>query len=295
MPCGLYKRAMTATEAIPVPPRSALFVPATRARAVEKAAGLGADMLILDLEDATGPDEKIQARESVATALEHWTGCGAIRAVRINAPDTEHWREDLAAAQNADAIVVPKIMTAQDLHTVRAALSDGPPLWAMIETPSALLKLREIAEAAHGAGVAGLIAGTNDLTKSLQITSNGDRFGLVPHLANIAAAGRAAGIAIMDGVFNAYTDADGFDREAHEGRALGFDGKSLIHPSQVAPANAAFAPGAAEIDWAQRVIAAFEGANADKGVIAMEGEMIERLHLARARAILARRISGENL
>ncbi|MEE2565576.1 HpcH/HpaI aldolase/citrate lyase family protein [Hyphobacterium marinum] len=285
---------MTATEAIPVPPRSALFVPATRARAIEKAAGLGADMLILDLEDATGPDDKAEARASVTAALDMWAGCGATLSVRINAPDTDHWHEDLAAAQSADAIVVPKIMDAGDLMTVRTALPDGPPLWAMIETPAALLALRDIAEAASGTGMTGLIAGTNDLTKSLMITSGGDRFGLIPHLANIVAAGRAAGIAILDGVFNAYTDADGFDREASEGRALGFDGKSLIHPSQVGPANAAFAPGEAEIDWAKRVVAAFDGVNADKGVIAMDGEMIERLHLARARAILSRQISGES-
>lgn len=294
MPYRLYKRAMTATEASSAPPRSALFVPATRVRAIEKAAGLGADMLILDLEDATGPDEKTQARDGVAAALESWAGSGAIRAVRINAPDTGHWREDIDAAQKADAIVVPKIMDAGDLETVRNAAPDGPPLWAMVETPAALLALRDIAEAAPSAGVTGLIAGTNDLTKSLQLAGGSGRFGLVPHLASIVAAGRAAGMAVLDGVFNAYKDADGFDREAVEGRALGFDGKSLIHPSQVTPANAAFAPGKAEIAWAKRVVAAFEGTNAEKGVIALDGEMIERLHLTRARAILARQSQGES-
>tara|TARA_R110002096_G_scaffold43519_5_gene117564 strand:+ start:1707 stop:2570 length:864 start_codon:yes stop_codon:yes gene_type:complete len=285
---------MSVTEAIlPAPPRSALFVPATRTRAIEKAAGLEADMLILDLEDATGPDDKAQARQAVAHALDQWKNCGAIRAVRINATDTDHWRDDLAAAKGADAIVIPKIMGAQDLLGVRAVAPDNTPLWAMIETPMSLLKLRDIAEAAKGTRLAGLIAGTNDLGKSLQLGGGAERFGLVPHLAQIVAAGRAAHIAVLDGVFNAYTDADGFDGEARQGRALGFDGKSLIHPSQVAPANAAFAPTPNDIDWAQRVVAAFEADNAGKGVIAMDGEMIERLHLTRARAILARQPHGD--
>lgn len=293
MTSPLYKRGMTATEAIPAAPRSALFVPAARARAIEKAAGLGADMLILDLEDATGPGEKDDARLQIATALDQWRSSGAIRAVRINATDTGHWRADLAAAAQADVIVVPKVNGAQDLHTVRAASAKGPPLWAMIETPSALLQLPGIVEAAHGVHLAGLIAGTNDLLKSLQLAESADRFGLIPHLAQIVAAGRAAGIAVLDGVFNAFGDAEGFDREAQQGRALGYDGKSLIHPSQVAPANTAFAPNPSEIAWAKRVIAAFEAAPDGKGVIAMQGEMIERLHLNRARAILARQPHGD--
>jgi len=274
-------------------PRSALFVPAMRKRAITKAASAGADMLILDLEDATGPDEKAEARKAIATALNHWASSPTIRAVRINAPDTDHWRDDLDAAQDADAIVFPKIMNADDLQTMRAAMTGDTPLWAMIETPESLLSLRDIAQIADRVGLAGLIAGTNDLSTSLRLPSAAGRFGLIPHLAQIVTAGRAANIHVLDGVYNAYKDSDGFAREAREGRGLGFDGKSLIHPSQVSPTNAAFGPSDAEIDWARRVVAAFDAPDAtSKGVIAMDGEMIERLHLTRAHAILGRKSDG---
>jgi citrate lyase beta subunit len=275
-------------------PRSALFVPALRERAISRAASAGADMLILDLEDATGPDEKTEARNVIATTLDLWSSAQTLCAVRINAPDTDHWRNDLEAAQNADAIVVPKILSADDLQTVRAAMGDDTPLWAMIETPESLLNLRDIAQAAIDLGVAGLIAGTNDLSKSLRLPSGSGRFGLIPHLAQIVASGRAGGVHILDGVYNAYKDTDGFAREAEEGRNLGFDGKTLIHPGQVAAANSAFGPNEAEIDWAKRVITAFnDPANSGKGVIALDGEMIERLHLVRARAIHDRKPDGD--
>lgn len=275
-------------------PRSALFVPAMRERAISRAASAGADMLILDLEDATGPDEKTEARNAIAAALDLWSSAQALCAVRINAPDTDHWRDDLDAAQNADAIVVPKILSVDDLQTIRAAMRDDTPLWAMIETPESVLNLRDIAQAAIDLGVAGLIAGTNDLSKSLHLPSGSGRFGLIPHLAQIVAAARAGGVHVLDGVYNAYKDTDGFAREAEEGRNLGFDGKTLIHPGQVAAANSAFGPNEAEIDWAKRVITAFnDPANSGKGVIAMDGEMIERLHLVRARAILDRKPDGD--
>jgi len=275
-------------------PRSALFVPAMRERAISRAASAGADMLILDLEDATGPDEKTEARNVIATALDLWSSAQTLCAVRINAPDTDHWRDDLEAVQNADAIVVPKILSVDDLQTVRAAMRDDTPLWAMIETPESLLNLRDIAQAANGLGLAGLVAGTNDLSKSLRLPSGSGRFGLIPHLAQIVAAARAGGVHVLDGVYNAYKDTDGFAREAEEGRNLGFDGKTLIHPGQVAAANSAFGPNEAEIDWAKRVITAFnDPANSGKGVIAMDGEMIERLHLVRARAILDRKPDGD--
>lgn len=275
-------------------PRSALFVPAMRERAISRAASAGADMLILDLEDATGPDEKTEARNVIATALDLWSSAQTLRAVRINAPDTDHWRDDLEAAKNADAIVVPKILSVDDLQTIRATMRDDTPLWAMIETPESLLNLLDIAQAAIDLGLAGLIAGTNDLSKSLRLPSGSGRFGLIPHLAQIVAAARAGGVHILDGVYNAYKDTDGFAREAEEGRNLGFDGKTLIHPGQVAAANSAFGPYEAEIDWAKRVITAFnDPANSGKGVIAMDGEMIERLHLVRARAIHDRKPDGD--
>jgi citrate lyase beta subunit len=266
------------------PIRSALFVPGSRPRAVEKAAGLGADMLILDLEDAAGPEEKDAARESVPEALAAWAGSGALRAVRVNGIGTGLEAGDMAAAPEADAIVLPKAETAGDLRSARNLMPSGPPIWAMIETPLALFHLREIGEAADELKLAGLIAGTNDLAKEMK---TGSREALVPHLAQIAAAGHAYGLTPLDGVFNAYTDKDGFAAEARAGKALGFTGKTLIHPSQVAAANTAFGPDTAEIERARRLVEAFAAPeNRGKGAIPFDGTMAERLHLAEAEAIL---------
>jgi len=269
--------------------RSALFVPGARPRAIEKAAALGADMLILDLEDAAGPDEKIAARGRIADALDQWSGCGAVRAVRVNAIGTGLEADDLAAAAKADAIVLPKIETVTDIEAARAFLPDGPVFWAMIETPRALFHLREIGEAAVGLRVAGLIAGTNDLAKAMKTAG---RDAMVPHLARIVAAARGYDLVPLDGVYNAYKDEAGFAVEACAGKAMGFAGKTLIHPSQVGPANIAFGPGEDEIDRARRLVAAFAmPENAGKGAISFEGTMAERLHLADAEAIL-REVKG---
>lgn len=266
------------------PLRSALFVPGSRPRAIGKAAGLGADMLILDLEDAAGPDEKADARGRVSEALDQWAGCGALRAIRVNAIGTGLEADDIRAAAGADAIVLPKVEGVADLEAARALMPGGPPLWAMIETPLALFHLREIGEAAGSLNLSGLIAGTNDLSKELKAAG---RAAMVPHLAMIVAAGRAYGLTALDGVYNAYTDADGFAAEAADGKALGFAGKTLIHPSQVEGANAAFGPSDDEIDAARRLIAAFAlPENAGKGAIPFEGTMAERLHLAEAEALL---------
>lgn len=273
------------TDQMPIRPiRSALFVPGSRPRAIEKAAGLGADMLILDLEDAAGPEEKAEARKRVSTAFDQWSGSGAIRAVRVNAIGSGLEGGDIAAARGADAIVLPKVESLAELQAARLLIPDGPPLWAMIETPKALFHLRDIGEAAAKLGLAGLIAGTNDLAKELK--SSG-RAALIPHLAAIVAAGRAYGLVPLDGVYNAYTDEAGFTAEARAGKALGFAGKTLIHPSQVAGANAAFGPDEDEIARARRLIAAFAlPENTGKGAIPFEGTMAERLHLAEAEAIL---------
>jgi citrate lyase beta subunit len=266
------------------PIRSALFVPGSRPRAIEKAASLGADMLILDLEDAAGPDEKAAARGRVADALSAWDGAGAVRAVRVNGMGSGLEADDIAAAQAADAIVLPKVERVKDLDAARALAPSGPPLWAMIETPLALLHLREIGDAAGDDGLKGLIAGTNDLAKTMKTSG---RDALVPHLAQIVAAARAYDLVPLDGVFNAYKDAAGFAAEARAGKALGFDGKTLIHPSQVTAANAAFGPSPEEIDRARRLVAAFaQPDNIGKGAIPFEGTMAERLHLAEAEAIL---------
>lgn len=273
------------TDQMPIRPvRSALFVPGSRPRAIEKAAGLGADMLILDLEDAAGPDEKIAARGRVSGALEQWSGSGAIRAVRVNAIGSGLEGGDIAAARKADAIVLPKVESVADLQAARLLIPDGPPLWAMIETPKALFHLCDIGEAALQLGLAGLMAGTNDLAKAMKTSG---REALIPHLARIMAAGRAWGLTPLDGVYNAYSDEAGFLAEARAGKALGFAGKTLIHPSQVTGANNAFGPDEDEIARARRLVAAFAlPQNADKGAISFEGTMAERLHLADAKAIL---------
>ncbi|WP_420430572.1 HpcH/HpaI aldolase/citrate lyase family protein [Hyphobacterium sp.] len=270
---------------IPIrPTRSALFVPGSRPRAIEKATGLKADMLILDLEDAAGPKEKAEARSRVSGALSSWADCGAVRAVRVNAMGSGLEADDIAAARAADAIVLPKVERVDDLQAARRLMRDGPPLWAMIETPGALFQLREIGEAAADLGVAGLVAGTNDLAKAMKTTG---RAALVPHLALIVAAARGYGLMPLDGVYNAYKDADGFADEAAAGKSLGFAGKTLIHPSQVSGANAAFGPSVEELDRARRLVAAFAlPENAGKGAIPFEGTMAERLHLAEAEAIL---------
>ena len=276
---------MSQSEAIPPVLRSALFVPASRPSAIEKAAGLGADLLMLDLEDAVGEADKAEAREAIGMAISLWRGAGVRAAIRINGTDTPHWSADLAAASEADFVVVPKVGSVADLEAVREAAIDGPPLIAMIETPPAVISLPALMASAEGVGLAGLIAGTNDLAKALRLPMDRTRTGLVPHLAAIVLAARSAGLFVLDGVFNAYRDDEGFEREAHQGKALGFDGKSLIHPAQVPLSNRAFAPTPVEIERANAILKAFEQ-EPGKGAIPFEGEMIEQLHRERALALI---------
>ena len=275
--------------------RSALFVPASKPRAIQKAAHLGADMLILDLEDAVGPGEKEEARQAAETALQIWSGAGAVRAVRINALETEWGAADIAAVARADAVVLPKIEQVGDLHEARSALNahgSSIPIWAMIETPKSVLSVASIA-AATGTGLAGLIAGTNDLCKDLRCRPDHDRMALVPHLAQIVCAARANGLYALDGVYNHFLDPKGFRAEAEQGHVLGFDGKSLIHPNQVDLAHLYYGPSADDLEFAARVVAAFAAPeNAGKGVISLNGDMIERLHLDAARTLLA--MGGDN-
>jgi citrate lyase beta subunit len=275
--------------------RSALFVPAAKPRAIEKAAHVGADLLILDLEDAVGPEEKEDARDRVAEAMTAWSASGAVRAVRVNALDTPWGQADMRAAARADAVVLPKVNQVGDLHGARTALSShgtSIPIWAMIETPLGLMNLGGIA-GATGTGLAGLIAGTNDLAKDLRCTAEHDRLALVPHLTHIVCAARARGLYAMDGVYNHFRDPKGFRAEAEQGRALGFDGKTLIHPGQVDLAHLYFGPTAAELERAARIVAAFaDPENAGKGVISLDGDMVERLHLEAARSLLS--AAGDN-
>lgn len=275
--------------------RSALFVPASKPRAIQKAAHLGADMLILDLEDAVGPSEKEKAREQVELALKLWQGSGAIRSVRINALPTPWGTGDMAAASRADAVILPKVEQVGDLHEARSALNahgSSIPLWAMIETPKSVLNVAAIA-AATGTGLGGLIAGTNDLCKELHCLPDRDRLALIPHLTQLICAARAHRLYVLDGVYNHFLDPKGFRAEAEQGHILGFDGKSLIHPNQVELSHLYFGPSAAELEQAARIVAAFAAPeNAGKGVISLDGDMVERLHLDAARTLLA--MGGDN-
>lgn len=271
--------------------RSALYMPASNARAIAKARGLACDVVILDLEDAVAPDEKARARDQALAAVREGGFGPRELVVRINGLDTPWGTEDAAvfAGETVDAILVPKVSGTGDLSAARAALgADGPAIWAMIETCDGILSLPDIADAAGRHRLTALIAGTNDLAKAMRCRPGPDRLPLLPALAQTVTAARAAGIAVFDGVCNAIDDPDRLAAECAQGAAFGFDGKTLIHPSQIDVANAAFGRSAEDIAWARRVIAAFADAgNADKGAIRLDGEMVERLHLAEAEAIVS--------
>lgn len=277
----------------PRPHRSVLFVPADNPRAVEKAGALDADALILDLEDAVAEDAKAEARKAVPDAIARWHGAPPRALLRLNGIRTHFFSEDVAVAAEArpDGVVVAKVSRADTLLKVRAALDaagyDGP-VWAMIETPTAILNLRLIGEVAGDTQLEALLAGTNDLAAMLRCRLDEGRSAVLPHLAQIVLAARAYGLLAIDGVYNDFTDRGGFEFEARAGKAFGFDGKSLIHPDQVEPANRAFSPSRDEVEWAKRVVEAFSNPeHAERGAISMDGRMVERLHLETARAILA--------
>ena len=269
------------------PRRSALYLPASNARAIAKARALPADVIILDLEDAVAPDAKAEARAQAVAALGEGGFGTRELVVRINALDTEWGEADLAAlaCSNAAAILVPKIASASDLAAYRSKLGGSTPLWAMIETAASLFRLDEIAAAD---GLEAFVMGTNDLAKETGARLGGSRLPFVGALGLAVAAARAHGIAILDGVFNDIDDEAGFVAETRQAVDFGFDGKTLIHPRQIDPCNVAFSPDAADITWARRILAAFdEPGNASKGAIRVDGKMVERLHLQRARSVLA--------
>lgn len=267
--------------------RSALYLPASNQRAIAKARDLPADVIILDLEDAVAPEAKADARaQAVAALAEGGFGTREL-VVRVNGLDTEWGESDLAALSqgNAAAVLVPKIAAASDLVAYRSKLGESTALWAMIETAASLFRLDEIAGAE---GLEALVMGTNDLAKETGARLGGSRLPFVGAFGLAVAAARARGIAIFDGVFNDIEDEQGFIAEARQAVDFGFDGKTLIHPRQIGPCNAAFSPDAAETAWAQRILAAFdEPENASKGAIRVDGKMVERLHLHRARSVLA--------
>ncbi|MBU3029954.1 HpcH/HpaI aldolase/citrate lyase family protein [Paracoccus marinaquae] len=271
------------------PYRSVLYIPAANARAMEKAQGLAADAIIFDLEDAVAPGEKAAARDQLAAALARDYG-GRARIVRINGLATE-WGEDDARAcagamaGGADAVLIPKVDSAADLDRVAALVPDLP-LWAMMETPLGMLNAGQIA--AHPR-LEGMVMGTNDLAKELNSRFRPDRLPMQAGLGLCLLAAKAHGKVIVDGVFNAFKDEDGLRAECEQGRDMGFDGKTLIHPAQLAIANEAFAPTEAEIDLARRQIAAFEAATTEgKGVAVVDGKIVENLHVETARKTLDR-------
>ncbi len=275
------------------PRRSVLFMPGANARALEKARELPADGLIFDLEDAVAPDAKVSARQAVAAAVGQG-GYGKRELVlRVNSLDTEWGAEDLraAAVMHLDAVLLPKVETADRVRgTVSALDMAGAPaslaIWCMIETPKGVLAAAEIADA-HPR-VAALVMGTSDLTKDLQARHTPDRLPLITSLQLVLLAARAHGLAALDGVHLDLADEAGFAAICAQGRALGFDGKTLIHPKQVAPANEAFAPSADEIAEARKIIAAHGAAlAAGRGIVVVDGRLVENLHVEAARRTLA--------
>jgi len=278
------------------PRRSVLYMPGSNSRALEKARELPADGLILDLEDAVAPEAKAAARDNIVKALK--TGFGDREVlVRINGLDTRWWVDDIDAAASAepDAVLVPKVSSPKQLQDLAARLVDmgthpSVRVWAMMETPLAMLNVGEIAHAALDSEtrLAGFVMGTNDLAKDTRARIVPGRAPMLPWLMTCIAAARAYGLSILDGVYNDLGDAEGFAAECRQARDLGFDGKTLIHPRQIEPCNEAFSPTAEEIALARNVIAAFDlPENKDKGVVQVEGRMVERLHAEMARQTVA--------
>jgi citrate lyase subunit beta / citryl-CoA lyase len=283
--------------AAPRPRRSALYIPGSNARALDKGRSIAADVLILDLEDAVSVEAKEMARAAVAATVNvHAYGKREV-VVRVNGLETPWIARDIAAivAAMPDAVLIPKISRPEDIRRARAALSaaqapSGLALWAMIETPLAVLNAGAItaaAASASGAPIDALVIGTNDLMRETGIRSLPGRPGLVPALVQCVLAARAHGIAVLDGTFNDLNNWDGFRAECQQGRDLGMDGKTLIHPRQVPIANEIFAPTNEEVIWAEKVLAAFSRPeNAHRGVISVEGQMVERLHERMALRVL---------
>ena len=271
------------------PRRSALYMPGANDKALEKAKGLPTDAIIFDTEDSVAPDAKAEARGKVAAAATSGEYGRRELTIRVNGLDTEWFEEDVRSAAQAgpSGVVVPKINSAADVATVERLLeSAGAPahtrIWAMLETPAAMVNAVEIATASERLEV--LIMGTNDMAKELRAALVPGRAPLLWGLSKCVNAARYAGKTILDGVYNDIKDAEGFEAECRQGAEMGFDGKTLIHPAQLEAANAAFAPSEEEVEHARRVIAAFdEGLAAGKGVIQLDGKMIENLHVANAR------------
>ena len=284
------------------PRRSVLYVPAGNERALAKAASLACDCVVVDLEDSVAPGEKSAARYRLealfAARSDEARGHGKEWVIRVNALTSEWGADDLLAARRCrpDAILLPKVETARDVIEANDMLDDADAraslwLWAMIETPRAMLNIGAIAALGRdrSARLACLVAGTNDLVKETGVLATPDRRYLTPWLMQMVIAARAGGLDVLDGVSNDFSDLDAFAAECREGRNMGFDGKTLIHPAQIAPANTAFSPSPEEIEAALAVRAVFAmPGNAGKGVVSLAGRMVERLHLDQSERLLAR-------
>jgi citrate lyase subunit beta / citryl-CoA lyase len=284
--------------------RSALYLPGSNARALQKARTLPCDVVILDLEDAVAVEAKDEARAQVVAALAEGGFGRREVVVRVNGLDTPWGEADLEAlvATAPDAVLVPKIADANDLARYDARLAQAPEptrLWAMVETCRCLFHLDAIAGLASTTRLAAFVLGSNDLCKEMGAAMGGapggeNRAPIQAALTLTVAAARAHGIAALDGVYNALDDAAGFEAECRQGLAFGFDGKTLIHPNQIEPCNRAFSPTADQLDWAQAVVEAFAAPeNAGKGAIRVQGQMAERLHLVRAEKMLAAHQAAE--
>jgi citrate lyase subunit beta / citryl-CoA lyase len=275
------------------PRRSVLYMPGSNARALEKARELPVDGVIFDLEDAVAPEAKAAARESIKNTLQKGGFGDREVLVRINGLDTRWWVDDLHAVADCrpDAVLVPKISDPHQLQDLAARIVDmgtDPHIrvWAMMETPLAMLNVAAIAAAANDSEtrLSGFVMGTNDLAKDTRARIVPGRVPMLAWLTNCVAAARAYGLDILDGVYNDLGNAEGFVEECRQARDLGFDGKTLIHPKQIEACNAAFSPAPDEVAAARKIIAAFDlPENAGKGVIQIEGRMVERLHADMAR------------
>ena len=274
------------------PRRSFLYMPGSNARALDKGRRLAADALIMDLEDSIAPDVKNEARATIVSELAKGGYGRREILVRINPLDTQWGRDDIAAIAktSADAVLVPKVATAADVLSVDRALAaagapDALTIWCMIESPLAILNIRDIACASPRLG--GFIMGTSDLVKDLGALHTKERLPVLTSLGMAVLAARAYGLAIIDGVHLDLNDDEGFEASCRQGRELGFDGKSLIHPKTLAAANAAYGPSEADIEHARRVIDAFDAAIAEgKGVALLDGNLVENLHAQTARQLL---------
>ena len=279
------------------PRRSLLFMPGSNARALEKARDLAADGLILDLEDAVAPDSKTRARQQVAEAVSAKRFAGREVLIRVNALDTPWWTEDVAMAGEArpDGILIPKVSSVADLHAVADHLSPHDAagsirVWAMVETSHAILHAEEIAASSRDGKtrLAGFVFGPNDIARETRIRMRPGRAAMIPLITHCVLAARASGIEILDGPYGDIANAAGLEEECAQARDLGFDGKTLIHPNQIAACNAAFTPPAEEVARARKIVEAFSlPENASRGAIQLDGQMVERLHAEIARRTIA--------